>query len=105
MTKTSMPSLTWVDSGRLHVYAPPPGNGIGRLQRRKTVLLDEHSVNITLKVAIIESRWRSQINFSRYLSMQESRLSHIVNGAPATPIERAAIAHALGKTRVELFGE
>ena len=72
-------------------------------------------MNMTLKIAIIQSRFRTQVAFSGYVKaclvaqgseyvFDQIRLSKIIHGdIDPRPVERLVIANALGRLEVELF--
>ena len=62
-------------------------------------------MNLTLRLAILTSPFRSQIKLAARIGIGEGRLSKIVNGwVDPTERQRDAIADALGRPAAELFG-
>lgn len=65
----------------------------------------EARLNLPLRIAILSSPLRTQIRLAAATGIPEARLSRIVNGwAHARADEQTAIAAALGKPLVEVFG-
>lgn len=61
-------------------------------------------MNVSLRLAILQSSIRSQVRLAAATAIREDRLSRIVNGwVIARREEREAIATALGKPVAELF--
>jgi transcriptional regulator with XRE-family HTH domain len=59
--------------------------------------------NLALKIAIIESGL-TQIEVAKAADMQESRLSHIINGhREASDVEQKALARVLKRKVAHLF--
>jgi DNA-binding transcriptional regulator YdaS (Cro superfamily) len=60
--------------------------------------------NVSLKIALLLSRVRTQVRLSSVTAIREERISRIVNGwVRPTPEEANAIARAIGADAITLF--